>query len=250
MATAAGQASLADTKTAGGHGEMLASEQLGAIRLTHWPAFGVEDQRRTGLRLRAAREWIVQAANDADFRSVLRDRKRRIFIACPQARPAGRPYPPRMERRLERRHARRLELTGERLETRLGGATDSSPVFKALLELSAKDDGARLNWLGPNMSAINGCMHPHFAPQMPYEEFERYMLPNRMAQRASEFKLYLAEYLERAGTPPSFLPLVAEPAARRVLSSMKMADFRDWPAALDAFTTISDEMIDGVLANQ
>jgi hypothetical protein len=93
-------------------------------------------------------------------------------------------------------------------------------------------------------------MHPHFVPQMPYEEFERYMFPNRMAQRASEFKLYLAEYFERAGTPPSFLPLVAEPVARRVLSNMKMADFRDWPAVINAFNMISDEMIDGALANQ
>jgi hypothetical protein len=93
-------------------------------------------------------------------------------------------------------------------------------------------------------------MHPHFAPQMPYEEFERYMFPNRLAERVSEFKLYLAEYFERAGIPPAFLPVIAEPAARRVLSGMKMADFRDWPAVLAAFKTISDEMIDGVLAKQ
>ena len=85
---------------------------------------------------------------------------------------------------------------------------------------------------------------------MPYEEYTRYMFPNRIAQRVSEFKLYLAEYFERAGTPPSFLPLVAEPAARRVLTNMKMTDFRDWPAVLNAFTTINDEMIDGALANQ
>jgi hypothetical protein len=250
MATAAGQASLADTKTAGGHGEMVASEQLGAIRLTHWPAFGVEDQRRAGLRLRAAREWIVEAADGAGFRSVL------------AAESAGYLSPARRHDLLEGLDRREwkdvwnsvtlgdLYSLGARLEMRLDGATDISPVFKTLLELSRKDDGSRLNWLGPNMFAINGCMHPHLAALMPYEEFEQYMLPNRMAQRASEFKLYLAEYLERAGTPPSFLPLVAEPAARRVLSNMKMADFRDWPAVLNAFTTVSDEMIDGVLANQ
>jgi hypothetical protein len=229
---------------------MVASEQLGAIRLTHWPGFGVEDQRRAGLRLRAAREWIVEAASGAGFRSVL------------AAESAGYLSPARRHDLLEGLDRREwkdvwnsvtlgdLYSLGARLEVRLDGVTDVSPVFKTLLELSKKDDGSRLNWLGPNMSAINGCMHPHLAALMPYEEFERYMLPNRMAQRTSEFKLYLAEHLERAGIPPSFLPLVAEPAARRVLSSMKMADFRDWPAVLNAFMTVSDEMLDGVLANQ
>ncbi|MGD0200948.1 MAG: hypothetical protein ABSD27_09400 [Bryobacteraceae bacterium] len=250
MATAAGQASMADLNAAGGQGEHVASEQIGSIRLTHWPAFGAEDQRRTGLRLRAAREWIVEAATGAEFRSAL------------AADSAGYLSPARRHdllEGLERRDWKAvwnsvtlgdLNSLGQRMEARLSGSTDNSPVFKELFGLSRTNDGARLNWLGPNMYAINGCMHPHFAPQMPYEEFERYMFPNRLAERVSEFKLYLAEYFERAGIPPAFLPVIAEPAARRVLSGMKMADFRDWPAVLAAFKTISDEMIDGVLAKQ
>ncbi len=250
MAAAAGQASAAGTKSAAGHGQTVTAEQLGAIRLTHWPGFGVEDQRRIGLRLRAVREWIVEAASSAEVRSAL------------AAETAGYLSPSRRHDLfdgIERRDWKDvwnsltlgdLNSLGERLETRPGNAMGDSPVFKALLQLTQQDDGARLNWLGPNMSAINGCMHPHFAPQMPYEEFERYMFPNRLAQRTSEFKLYLAEYFERAGIPPAFLPLVAEPAARRVLSSMKMTDYRDWRAVLTAFKTVNDEMIDEVLADQ
>jgi hypothetical protein len=250
MATAAGQASLADTKASGSVGETLASEQLGSIRLTHWPAFGTEDQRRMGLRLRAAREWIVDAATGAEYRSAL------------AADSAGCLSPARRHGLMEGlvRHEWKavwssvtlgdLNALGTKIEARLSGPANASPVFKELFELAGKDDGSRLSWLGPNLSVINGCMHPHFVQQMPYEEFERYMLPNRLAQRASEFKLYLAEYLERAGIPASFLAVVAEPAARRVISSMKMADFRDWPAVLAAFTTVDDAMIDGVLAPQ
>lgn len=85
---------------------------------------------------------------------------------------------------------------------------------------------------------------------MPYEEFERYMFPNRVAERTAEFKLYLAEYMERAGIPPSFLPIIAEPAARRVFAGMKMADFRDRAAALSAFAKFDDAMMEGALDNQ
>jgi len=250
MATVAGQASIAGSKVAGGQGDDVASEQIGAIRLTHWPAFGARDQRRLGLRLRAAREWIVEAATGPAFRSALAEES------------AGYLSPARRHDLLDGLDRRDwkgvwnsvtlgdLNLLGKRMEARLGPSTDSSPVFKELLELSRKDDGARIDWLGPNLFAINGCMHPHFVALMPYEEFERYMFPNRMAQRVSEFKLYLAEYFERAGIPSAFLPVVAEPAARRVLSSMRMADFHDWPAVLAAFAKINDDLIDGVLNNQ
>jgi hypothetical protein len=77
----------------------------------------------------------------------------------------------------------------------------------------------------------------------PFEEFE-HQTPAAMAQRIAEFKLYLAEYLDRRGYPAETIGIVAEPLLRRMLGNLAMTDPRDWRSVLANYAKISDDAIE------
>ena len=82
------------------------------------------------------------------------------------------------------------------------------------------------------------CDRPHFFPAAPYEEYERHFFPERLAERAAEFKLYLAWHMHALGMPAAAFAELAEPAARQVLSSAEIPDPRDWRATLAALGSL------------
>jgi hypothetical protein len=102
---------------------------------------------------------------------------------------------------------------------------------------------AQLGGLGASHPYLNGCDHSHLARLAPYEEFERVLMPMAMAERVSEFKLYLMLYAGEAGIPAAALGAVAEPVALEVMRKMQMADMKDWRPVGLAFSTVGDQHI-------
>jgi hypothetical protein len=105
---------------------------------------------------------------------------------------------------------------------------------------SGSGDDARLRQLGSSATDLLGCSHPHLEILGAYEEYERLMLPYKLAERAAEFKLYLADFAGRAGIPPVALNALGQPIVLQVIKRMKMTDAGDWRDAHLAFAGLDD----------
>jgi len=108
-----------------------------------------------------------------------------------------------------------------------------------LREVSATNDGSRLATLGAVTYHSSGCSHPHLQPNAPYEEYERHMFPDQVAERSAEFKLFLVLQADSLGIQPLVLAGVAEALAAKAFRGAKMADFRDWRSLQAAYAAIS-----------
>ena len=82
---------------------------------------------------------------------------------------------------------------------------------------------------------------PHLLRLAPYEEYERMMLPMKMAERVTELKLYLIDYAGQAGIPAAALGTMAEPLALEVLRKLQMADPKDWRPVPLAFSNLDEQ---------
>jgi hypothetical protein len=110
------------------------------------------------------------------------------------------------------------------LERYSGDAWDS-PIMAALRRNSGTAEAGveRLRTLGGSATDLLGCSHPHLEVLGPYEEYEGLQLPYKIAQRAAEFKLYLADFAGRAGIPPAALNALGEPIALKIIAHLAFA---------------------------
>ena len=241
FATQVARGSVAGAKFEG-NAKDIAAAQIAAIRASPWSLYRDADQRLLGLKLRVAREWCVRAASDPRAREQLADATLGMLS---------------MGRRLELLEALaesdwarvRRSLTDADLYFLAGSylARDpadawSSPATTAL-RLAANDKDQRLNVLGPLLSELYGCDHPQLLPVAPYEEFERHVFITPMAERSAEFKIYLAEYLDRRGIAAEAMGVLAEPVALLILSKMTISDVHDWRSILAAYSKLDDDVL-------
>jgi len=250
FAAEAGQTALAGLRIPDAKSYPFAATQIGFLRATRWDLLEDDDLKLLGLKIRAAREWIVRAATDPELMSDLADAASGILS---------------LARRSDLMHsleARDWEsvwkdvtlsdlffLSDEYLGRHRTDPWDS-PTMKALRGLVARDDGARLQWMGPVPGPLFNCGHPHLLRLPPYEHFERFLMPERLAVRAAEFKLYIGEYLDRRGIPAGALETIAEPLAMEILREVRLTGLRDWQAMLAAYSGIDDNLIRGALAKR
>jgi hypothetical protein len=82
----------------------------------------------------------------------------------------------------------------------------------------------------------------------PYEHFETFLFPAKIAARSSEFKLYLAELFDRNGLPADLMAAVAEPLLLRVFRGLRITDPRDWYSVQAAFSRVDTAMLQEALA--
>ena len=128
------------------------------------------------------------------------------------------------------------------------GAVGESPVTRALAALPAEaEPWNRLDALGAIRPATFGYARPRIWSDGPYEEYERYLSDMRIAERMAELKLYMVHAADRLGVSVERLAVIAEPAAKRVLSKVQMGDFWDWRSVLrtyadSALPALEDEL--------
>jgi tetratricopeptide (TPR) repeat protein len=247
---AVGQAAVMGSKQVPHNAEDLFSAQMAALRASDHRSLTDGDLRRFGLLVRTAREWIVESAISPELRDELE--RSTLGLLSPARRRdllsgiAARQWP------LAWSAATLNDLyhLGRRYVESHQKDAWQSPALSRLRQELKTGDLERLQTLGAVQTALTSCTHPHLAEQAPYEEFERYLMPDRIAQRVAEFKLYLADWMNAVGIPAAAFGALAEPVARQVYSRLHVDDLRDWRSALIAFSKIGDDVVEVVLAKQ
>jgi hypothetical protein len=116
-------------------------------------------------------------------------------------------------------------------------------VAHALFEWPGGKAASGLSHLGGSHPELNGCDHSHMLRLAPYEEYERMMMPMKIAERVTELNLYLIDYAGQAGIPAAALATVAEPMALELLRKLQMADSKDWRPITLAFSKMDQQSI-------
>ena len=236
---AAGTAAAVGWKSGGYGGNEAIAAEIAAIRGAIWNRLDESDQRLLVLRIEAAREWIVESGRrPTEFRALGEETMGLLSLSRRSELLSG----------IESRDWNQvwgsvtlpdLAALGARYLERFKTDSQPSPVFAALREVSAGNDGSRLATLGAVTFYSFGCSHPHLQPNAPYEEYERHFFPDAIAERFAEFKLFLVLQADALGVPPLVLGEVAETLAAKAFRGAKMADFRDWRSLQAAYASIS-----------
>ncbi len=242
---AAGEVAVAGAKNP--NGAEVAAVQVGSLRATDWSHLQLADLRLLSIRLRLAREWILHAGIDDKLLAALSEETLDLLA------------PPRRAQLLDAISMRDWEsafqaLTlgdlyalSDRYLGRFKSDSWQSPVTMELRKFGAAVDQPRLLWLGGSAVELMGCNHSHLVFLGPYEQYERLMFPQKLAERAAEFKLSLAEVAGRVGLPPPVLGAIAEPLVMRLLAKANMTDMHDWRAAIGAYAALDEPMLESAL---
>ena len=220
--------------------------QLGAIRATPWPRLRDADLRLAALRIRLGREWILESAEKAEAKSALEEATQGLLSVGRRSD---------LLNAIDRRDWRSawgsvtlgdLYHLGEAALGKGEKAGWSSPVVEAATSEMHRGPH-RMNLFGATLLGLFGCDHSHLLAVAPYEEYEHEVRPNDLAERTSEFKLYLADYAVRQGLPAAAMGAVAEPVLRRLMEKLTMADPHDWRAVLASLSQLDDAGVEEAL---
>jgi tetratricopeptide (TPR) repeat protein len=244
---ASGLAAAAGWKQGGSGGSTAVAEEIAAIRSATWDQLVEADQRLVTLRILAAREWIVAAAQDAKLFTALSEETSGLLSLSRRAD---------LLNGIEERDWAKawssitlpdlFRLGGNYLR-RFPSGPSASPVVAQLRLAEASNQGARLDILGGIPSHVLGCSHTHLVSDAPYEEYERLLIPTYLAERTAEFKLFLAYRADSVGVQPADLPSVAERLAAKAFSSSQMTDYHDWRSLLSAYASITNDNLKSAL---
>jgi hypothetical protein len=221
--------------------------QLGSLRATPWNRLEDQDLRLAGLKVRLTREWILESAARPEVHAGLTDATLGLISSA------------RRSELMNGIDARDWKLVwsvvtlsdlyflADRYLARNKTDLWQSPVTVSLRRELDRKRVSRQDVLGASMPELFDCDHPHMLFLAPYEEYARYMLPDKLAERAAEFKLYLAVSADSLGVPAAALGLIAEALARQILGAAKMSDLRDWSAIPAAMERLNGPMLKAVL---
>jgi hypothetical protein len=251
FAISAGQARAEGNHT-GGRGEAFATAAFASIRATDWSSITEAALQSFGATVRLAREWIAESAISQPARHALEketlgllslSRRHSLLDALDQH------DWPAVWRSLT---ASDLYFLGQALIQDTGKSEKlqdfwTSPVVIAMRQsaLSRKN----LDELGSVAPSLNGCAQPRLRPYAPYEDYERYSQPTRMAQRASELNLYLALVADSKAWQPTFLEEVAAGAVEKVLSSIRTRGDNDWSAVIEGYEKLTADTLRALVNN-
>ncbi len=249
FSVAAGKVALAGGKS-DRNSEFIATAQIASLRATDWSRVREQDLLLFGLRLRLAREWVLRAGANAglladlaaDTPGVLSPNRRAQLLDAIRSRD--------WDEAFQTMTLGDLYALSDRYLGRYTRDPWQSPVTVALRKLAPEPGDGRLRRLGGSSIGLSGCDHSHLAFPGPYEQYEKLVLPYKLAQRAAEFKLYLADLAGRLGIPPAALSLFSEPAALAILAKAHMSDMRDWRAVNLAFAAVDQAVLLAALEKQ
>jgi hypothetical protein len=173
-------------------GAQVIVHQLGSLRATPWSRLEDQDLRLAGLKVRLAREWILESAARPEARADLADATLGLLSRARRAE---------LMNGIDARDWRitwsvvtlsDLYFLSDRYLARNKTDLWQSPVTVSLRRELEHKRNSHQDLLGANLPELFDCDHPHVLFLAPYEEYERYMIPEKLVERTAEFKLYLA----------------------------------------------------------
>ncbi|MGC4052126.1 MAG: hypothetical protein QM757_22540 [Paludibaculum sp.] len=229
---------------AGRAGTSVSSEtvqvmQTSALRSTPLWQLRVENLRSFKIRVLAAKEWVVESSRRsgaleeleaASVGLIAPNRRSRLLaaLAAGEVAPAW-----------EVLSLSDLYWLGDRLAAAYPKEEPwASPLWPHLRRSSTATQ--RHSLLGPVPLFIHGYSASCFEPLPPYEDYARYLLPERFAERVSEFKLSLAWFADHEGMDPMRLASSAEGLMEKSFASLQMIDYNDWASALKAWDGLNN----------
>ncbi len=176
-------------KQGGQGGPAVIAEQIAAIRSALWDQAEESDQRLVTLRVLAAREWIVQSAQDADLAQALNEETSGLLSLSRRADLLNGIAERDWQQVWTSITLPDLFRLGSNYLARFPKGHADTPVAAQLRTVAASNDGARLDIFARIPNHVLGCDHTHLVPDQPYEEYERQNQPTYVAERVAEFKL-------------------------------------------------------------
>jgi hypothetical protein len=240
---AAGRAAAAGWRQGGTGADAMMSAQIAAIRAAAWDHLIESDQRLLSLRILAAREWIVQSASEPEYFQALSEKTMGLLSLSRRADLLNGIEDRDWQTVWESITLPDLFLLGKEYPGIDSKHRDPSPVVAELRELAASNDGSRLDILARIPYQVLGCSHPHIANDAPYEEYERRLIPEDLAERTADFKLFLAYRANNLGLEPADIGRVAEKLAGRAFRASQLADYHDWRSLFAAYASLTDNDI-------
>jgi hypothetical protein len=117
----------------------------------------------------------------------------------------------------------------------------TTPALIAMKGVAMRPES--LDLLGQVAPDLSGTAMPCLQHYQPYEDYERYSLPQPMAERVAELKLYLAWLADSSASRPAALQAAASLIADEVPSKIAMRDIWDWSAVLDGFRGLEPQIL-------
>ena len=245
---AAGHARAAGNHLGGSGGQEFAAAVFASVRATDWRGVTPAGLQSFGASVRLAREWIVESAASRPMHSELEHESRGLLSLSRR-----KTLLEAIDRRdwsaaWESVSVGDLHFLGDALAQRAPQDLWAPPALGVMKQAAAHL--RELDALGSVAPSLSGCAQTRLRRYEPYEEYQRYAFPDRLAGRLAELKLYLAWLADESAWPPGALAALSSPVADALLSKVAMRDMWDWDGALDSFRGLKAENLEPLLNRQ
>lgn len=244
---AAGQARAEGNHLGAPWGEVVAGAVFASVRATDWRPLTESALQTFGANVRLAREWIVESATSGAMRQQLQEQSMGLLsLARRKALLAG-VVSHDWAAVWESVSISDLYFLGKSLAGQAPTPLWRTPALIAMKEVATQP--AVLDLLGQVAPDLSGSALPRLQHYQPYEEYERYSVPQPIAERVAELKFHLAWLADSAACRPAMLPAAAALSADAVAKKIVMRDMWDWSAVLDGFRSMEPQIL-GLLRDQ
>jgi len=247
FAALGGAASMSTTRQIDTTVKPVGAAIIGTLHETNWSNIREPELHAAALKMRAGREWVVFAAVSPEMFSALSEETSGLLSPGRRAELLRAVSEHRWSTAWQVLTLSDLFFLGDAYLHRFDKDPVSSPVLAGLRSAVGKSRPEQERWLGADSQALSVCSHPHLMRLAPYEYYETFVVPEMLAARTNEFKLYLAEFIDRRGLPAEVLGAVAEPLVIQLLRGLRLTVSADWRSVLAAFSEIDDRIMEKVL---
>ena len=228
--------------------ESFATALFASVRATDWRGFDAGVLSSFGGTVRLAREWIVESASAPDMRAELSDAARGILSLGRRKALVNGLEEHDWNTVWQSVTVSDLHFLGDALSEHAPESLWRAPQLRAIKQ--ASQHSTEPDMLGSVSPELSGCAQPRLRRYEPYEEYQRYYIPNLLAQRLAELKMNLAWLADNVAWETERVIRLAEPSADDLLTKLKMRDPWDWGAAIAAYRDLKAENLEPLLSQQ
>jgi hypothetical protein len=245
---AAGQARAEGNHFGSPWGEVVAGAVFASVRATDWRPLTESALQTFGANVRLAREWIVQSAISESMRQQLEEQSMGVLSLVRRKALSAGVTSHDWDTVWESVSISDLYFLGKSLVQQAPAYLWTTPALIAMKAIATQPQA--LDLLGQVAPDLSGSTLPRLQHYQPYEEYEHYSMPQPIAERVAELKLYLAWLADSMASRPAPLPVIASFSADAVAKKIIMRDIWDWSAVLDSFRSLEPQILASLRSQQ